>query len=160
MKNILCTIVILFTSITVYSQDLEFLKKMDTIYLEFKGKKNEKKYSIQTRLKPNNFDEKAFILNLKNNKTTLNFEHVKYKNWEKKDANITSAIKKINKLFLKKNKNKIISTNFLDKYDYEEIVCEILTNTKVIYIIDFSEKRKKGIMLYEVISLNQCQVME
>jgi hypothetical protein len=160
MKNILFTIVILFTSMTFYSQDIGFLKKMDTIYFEFKGNKHEKKYGIQTTLLPNNFDEKAFELNLKNNKKVLIFEHVKYKNWQNKDVNITSSVRKINEYFLKKNKEKIIATNLLDKYDYKEIVCEILTRNKVFYIVDYTEKSQKGIMVYEVISLSLCDVLE
>lgn len=160
MKNVLYIIAILVIPITVYGQEFEFLKKMDTIYLEFKGMEKEKKYNIQTSLIPNNFYEIAFVLSLKNNKLILNFEHVKYKNWEKKDANITSEVRKVNKLFLVKNKYRIISTNLLDRYDYEKIVCEILKSTKVFYIIDYTEKREKGITLYEVISLNLCKVME
>jgi hypothetical protein len=160
MKNVLYIIAILVIPITGYCQEFEFLKKTDTIYLEFKGKEKEKKYNIQTSLIPNNFNEKAFVLSLKNKKLILNFEHVKYKNWEKKEAKITSEVRKVNKLFLKKNKSRIISTNLLDRYDHEQIVCEILRSTKVFYIIDYTEKREKGITLYEVISLNMCKIIE
>lgn len=46
MRTIIYTIAIFFTSLIIYSQDFERLKKLDTILLEFKGNKNEKKYSI------------------------------------------------------------------------------------------------------------------
>lgn len=160
MKSILYTIAIIFTSTTIYSQDSESLKKIDTIYIKFKGIKNEKKHNIQTHITPNNFDEKAFVIKLKNDKGILQFDHVKYKNWEKKNADITSEIKKVNKLFLKKNKDKIISSKLLAQYNYQKIVCEILSRSKTLYIIDYTEKKERNITLYEVILINYCPVSE
>ena len=41
MKNVLYIIAILVIPITGYCQEFEFLKKTDTIYLEFKGKEKQ-----------------------------------------------------------------------------------------------------------------------
>ena len=71
-----------------------------------------------------------------------------------------SEVRKVNKSFLKKNKNKIISTYLLDQFDYEEIVCEIFSQLKTIYIIDYTEKKQKEIVLYEVVLINYCPAYE
>jgi hypothetical protein len=159
MRTIIYTIAIFFTSLIIYSQDFEYLKKSDTIYIEFKGKKNEKKYSIQTRIQPTNFDERAYDFVVQD-KWGLYFQHSKYENWEKKEANIVSDVKKINKSFLKKHKKDIIGIDFFKKYKSVDIVCKIFTQSKVIYIIDFTEKKKNEFKMYEVSSMNVCPVSE
>lgn len=159
MRTIIYTIAIFFTSLIIYSQDFEYLKKSDTIYIEFKGNKNENKYSIQTRIQPTNFDERAYNFVIQG-KWGLYFDHTKYKNWDKKEANIVSEVRKVNKLFLKKHRKDIIGIDFFEKYKTEVIVCEILTQLKVLYIIDFTEKKKGEVKIYEVSSINICPVSE
>ena len=144
---------------TIYSQDFECLKKLDTIYIEFKGHKNEKKYSIQTQIQPINFNERAYNFAVQD-KWELYFQHPKYKNWEKKEANIVSESRKVNKSFLKKYKKNIVRIDSLKKYTYNDIVCELFTQLKVFYIIDFTEKKKGDIMLYEVNCINYCPSIE
>lgn len=158
MKNIFYTIVILLFSKTIYGQDINYLKKYDTLYIKFKGKKCEKKYDKQTRITPSNFNEKSFQFKIKKNLITLNFEHSMYKNLEKKNAGIVSEEKQISKKFLRKNKNKIVSISLLKKYSYDEIVCEILSQSKTLYVIDYTEE--KGIIIYEVNSMNYCPSIE
>ncbi|WP_124019409.1 hypothetical protein [Flavobacterium hydrophilum] len=160
MKTILYTLTILFVSITARSQEFEYLKKLDTIYIEFKGKKNEKKHSIQTRNAPQNFDERLYSFSLKKTLIRLNFEHWKFINWEKKEANVVSEVRKVDKLFLRKHKREIIKICYLEKYNYDEIVCELFSPLKVFYIIDFTEKIKGNVVLYEVICINSCPVYE
>ena len=139
----------------MHCQNFDFLKNSDTLYIAFKGKKSEKKLDIQTRITPNNFNEKSFQFNLKKKEIILNFQHIKFKNLEKKNANITSEEKKINKTFLRKKKPTIISISLLEKYSYEEIACEILSPVKTLYIIDYTEK-----IIYEVNSMNYCPSIE
>lgn len=158
MKNIFFTIVIFLFSITVNCQNIEYLKKSDTLYIKFKGTKYEKKYDKQTRITPSNFNEKTFQFELKKNLITLNFVYAKFKNFEKKNAGIISEEKKINKKFLKNNKNKIITISSLKNYSYEEITCEILSQSKTFYVIDYTEK--ESIMIYEVNSMNYCPSIE
>ena len=68
MKNIFYTIAILLISQIMHCQNFDFLKNSDTLYIAFKGKKSEKKLDIQTRITPNNFNEKSFQFNLKKRK--------------------------------------------------------------------------------------------
>lgn len=159
MRTIIYTIAIFFTSLIIYSQDFEYLKKSDTIYIEFKGNKNEKKYSIQTRIQPTNFDERAYNFVVQN-KWGLYFQHPKYKNWEKQDANITSEIRKVNKSFLKKHKKDIIGIDFFKKHEHNDIICELFTQLKVFYIIDFTENKKGNVILHEVNCINYCPSIE
>lgn len=159
MKNFLFTITFYLISISIHSQNYNSLKESDTIYIIFKGKNNEKKYSIDTRIQPNNFDERAYNFVLPG-KFGLYFQHPKFKNWEKKEANIVSEVKKVNKSFLKKNKKHIIGINFLKKYEQNDIICQLFTQLKVFYIIDFTEKKKGTVLLYEVNSMNFCPVSE
>ena len=69
-------------------------------------------------------------------------------------------MRKVNKSFLKKNKKHIIGIHFFKKYEQNNIICQLFTQLKVFYIIDFTEKKKGNIMLYEVNSMNVCPVSE
>ena len=159
MKNFLITITFYLISISMHSQNYNSLKESDTIYIEFKGKINEKKYAIDTRVQPTNFDERAYNFIIPG-KFGLYFQHPKFKNWEKKEVNIVSEVRKVNKSFFKKNKKHIIGINFLKKHEKNDIICQLFTQLKVFYIIDFTEKKKGNIMLYEVNSMNVCPVSE
>ena len=159
MRTIIYIIAIFFTSLNIYCQDFEYLKKTDTIYIEFKNNKNEKKYFIQTRIQPTNFDERAYDFVIQD-KWRLYFQHLKYKNWEKKEANIVSEVRKVNNSFLKKYKKEIIGIDFLKKNEQNDIICELFTQLKVFYIIDFTEKEKENVILYEVNCINFCPSIE
>lgn len=159
MKNILYTIFAFFISTIIYSQNFECLKKLDTIYIEFKGRKNEKRDILHSRITSNNFLERAYDFTLAD-KQHLNFQYSTFKNWEKKEANTVSEIRKVNKSFLKKHKKHIVRIDSLKKYAYNDIVCELFTQLKVFYIIDFTEKKKGDIMLYEVNCINYCPSIE
>lgn len=116
-----------------------------------------KKHNIQTRIIPTDFREKSFNFQLKN--IFLSFFHVKFKGWEKKDTNIKSQRKIVNKAFLKRIRNKIIMPESINQYNNEEINCEILAQNKVFYILDFTEKKRK-IILYEVVYMRYCPAIE
>lgn len=159
MKSFFYTIALYFISLSIYCQDYEYLKKTDTIYIEFNGNKNEKKYSIQTRMQPTNFDERAYHFFVKN-KLGFYFQHPEYKNGKKQEMKTTSGVKKVNKSFIKEHQKNIIGIDFLKKYNSTEMICDIFTQLKVFYIIDYSEKKKGTIMLYEVNCLNYCPSIE
>jgi hypothetical protein len=159
MKNILYTIVAFLASPIIYGQDFEYLKKSDTIYIEFKDRKNEKKDIIHSQITSNNFIERAYDFNLFD-ENNLYFQYSTFKNWEKKEDNIISEIRKVNKSFLKKHKKEIVRIDSLKKYKYNDIVCELFSQLKVLYIIDFTEKKKGNVILYEVNCLNYCPSIE
>ncbi|MRX37758.1 hypothetical protein GJU43_00585 [Flavobacterium sp. LC2016-23] len=137
-------IVLLLLSIsgTIYSQDYATLKKSDTIYVLFKGKKKENKGVSADHVDRSydffDFDEPLY------------FFHYKYLGYERKIANIVSDVKIVDKSFIKKNKAKIITPKFIKNNSLCKIVAEILNNSKTIYIIDYTEKKNTKIKLYEV----------
>jgi hypothetical protein len=152
-------IVVLFVQTKIYSQKLQDLKKSDTIYIEFKNKKNEHKNIVHAVIKSNNFLEREYVFELSSMRS-LYFTYSTFKNFEKHQANTFSDSKKISKSFLNRNQDKIIKISNLSRFTYDDIVCEIFNHMKVLYIIDFTEKKKKEVKIYEVSSMNVCPVSE
>ena len=159
MKNILYIIITFLASSIIYGQGFEDLKKTDTIYIEFKGSKNEKKDIIHAQIKSNNFIERVYNFS-PFDKQNLSFQYSTFKNWEKQEANIVSEVRKVNKSFLKKHKKDIIGIDFFKKHKSEDVICEIFTQLKVLYLIDFTEKKKGEINVYEVNCINYCPSIE
>lgn len=147
MKNFLIVIV-LFISSCIYSQSYEQIKKLDTIYIPFK----EGKYNVKIDFpeEKDGFKNRRYVFN-DNKKNTYSFEF-------KKNANLALEKEIINKSLLKRYKGKIVKINSLEKFDDQDIQCELFNRSKVFYIIDFSEN-KKGIK-YRVIFMNMCNVRE
>ena len=82
---------------------------------------------------------------------SLTFFHFKYRSYEDKVANIVSDVKIVSKSFVKENKAKIITPQFLKKNDFCKIVNEIISpNNRTIYIIDCTEEKDCKIVLYQV----------
>jgi hypothetical protein len=134
----------------MYSQSYEYIKKLDTIYIPFREGKFNIKIDYPEEI--NGFKNRSYIFNYKKkNDNSFYFEF---------DRNRTAENKKIKKSFLKKNKEKIIEINSLKKFDYQDIACDLFNRLKIIYIIDFSEKKGKSIKMYRVISMNVCYAIE
>jgi hypothetical protein len=151
MKAIIALLIISISG-TIYSQDYDALKKADTIYVLFKGKKNERK-SIAPQPKYNYDDRWYYFFGLDQR---VAFYHFKYHSYERKIANIVSEVKMVDESFIKQNKAKIITPRFLKKNDLCKIVAEILNHHRTIYIIDCTEKKDNKIVLYEVELLTMC----
>jgi len=157
MRTIIYAIAIFFLSFIIYGQDYESLKKSDTIYIEFKGNKNERKY-----LAPNqsiNFVDRGYHF-VDHDKLDFYFICPSYKKRGKENTNIVSGLRKENMSFLKTHKKDIIDEDFLKRYEKEEIICNIITRLKVLYIIDLTEKKKGNVTLYDVSCLNYCPSIE
>lgn len=150
MKH-LCLLIVLFTS-SVYSQSYEHIKKLDTIYIPFR----EGKYNIK-------FDYPVEIDGFKNRSYMFNYKKKDEHGFDfefKKNPSKIVETKKINKKFLKKNKEKIIEIDSLKKFDYQDIQCDLFNRLKIFYIIDFSEKKGKNSKMYRVVFMRHCIVFE
>jgi hypothetical protein len=146
MKYLYIYILICFFNIS-YSQSYEYIKKLDTIYIPFK--KSTFNIFIDYPEEENGFKNRRYILNYKmENVNTISFEL---------DRKKLEENKKVKKSFFKKNKEKIIEIELLKNYDYQDIACVLFNRLKIIYIIDFSEKK---VMLYRVMSMNYCYIGE
>lgn len=155
-KNIKKLIILLFISNFAFCQDIEHIRKLDTIYISFT-----KKEGLEKNVYTDNYRDYRFYLKTKENEKTeyLLFEKPDRKNslTEKGHPRIDTRIE--NKTFLKKHKEDIIDIDFFKKYDREFIACEIFGGFKTLYIIDFTEKKSK-IVLYTVFSMNHCPIYE
>nr|WP_315153877.1 hypothetical protein [uncultured Flavobacterium sp.] len=152
MKAIIALLIISISG-TIYSQDYDTLKKSDTIYVLFKGKKNERK-SIAPQPKYNYDDRWYYFFGLEQ---TVALFHFKYHSYENKVANIVSDVTTVDDNFIKKNKAKIITPRFLKKNNLCKVVADILNHNRTIYIIDCTEKKDGKIVLYEVQMSTICR---
>lgn len=130
-----------------YSQTLESIKKLDTIYIYFdngdfqkikKADINNKKIFKEVRNYEIKFDDENFV----------NFSERKYLDFESIEFNKEMNKKTVKKSFLKKNKDKIIDINFIKKYGLKEVY--FLIKTKSNYLIDTNEIKCNKILLKEV----------
>lgn len=153
MKRIFLIISFLI-SISFFAQDYNFLKKADTIYIAFKGKNISKRILYQSSY---DYNDIYFMFNGLDE--SVAFFHFKYGSWELKEVGKTSYVKTLNKKDLKKiNKHKIITSNFLKNNDLCKVERDILNRFKVLYLLDYTEKRK--VVLYEVQISRICPVSE
>lgn len=149
-------IVLLFISSFAFCQDIDHVKKLDTIYIEFKKHENEKKEVYAA-----NFRRYSFLLKTQEDKTKqIVFEKPDIKDSLTNEGDSNSYTKIKNQSFLRKHKKDIIGIDFFKDLDREYIACKLLRAPKVLYIIDYTEKKKKKIILYRVYLLDFCPVYE
>lgn len=143
-------IIFLFFSHSVFSQNLESLKELDTIYVCFNYGKHEYISDYSKIEKKNEFNEniKKYTYEL-NSKNTLTFIYNKYKDFDSYEKNIVTDIKIVKKKFLRKNKNIILSIDFFIENGFKETFFKALYG-KVIYIIDKGEIKKGKVKLKQV----------
>lgn len=135
---------------TLYSQNYEYLKKLDTIYIPFK----QDKYNVKVDYpeEKNGFKNRSYIFNYKKkNESSFYFEL---------DRNKVLENREIKKTFIEKNKKKTITINSLREFDSQDIACDLFNRSKIIYIIDFTEKRNKNVTLYRVMPMGVCFSIE
>lgn len=153
MKTI---IVLFFISSFAFCQDIDHVKKLDTIYIAFTKHENEKK-EVYTA----NFRRYSFLLKTEEDKTKqIVFEKPDVKDSLTNEGGSNSYTKIKNQSFLRKHKKDIIGIDFFKDLDREYIACKLLRAPKVLYIIDYTEKKKKKIILYRVYLLDFCPVHE
>lgn len=147
MKYIKILIITLLTN-NIYSQSYADIKKLDTVYIPFKTGRFDIK--IDYPEEKDGFKNRSYIFNYKKkNSHYFDFEL-------KKSPNRILEIKKVDKSFFRKNKRSIIKIENLEKFDYQDIQCELFTRLKTFYIIDLSEKKDHIYTIYLVIHINSC----
>jgi hypothetical protein len=144
--------ILLFFGHFMYSQSYEYIKKLDTIYIPFS--ESEFNIKIDYPEEKNGFKNRSYIFNYKK-KTDNSF----YFEFDRNSDRILEQ-KKINKSFLKKNKEKVIEIDSLKNFDYQDIQCDLFNRLKIFYIIDFSEKKGRNSKMYRVIFMRHCFVFE
>ncbi len=150
------TILILFLHIIIYSQKIEDILKLDTIYIEYNNVKSS--YKIIEDIDKEGFVNRLYgftSLNKKNKNSNILVLFRKYKSVENRVLNKFAEVKTVNKLFLNKHKKKIIGANFFLKYESCDLE-KILNEKKVFYLIDLKENKKNKIFLFEVNATVYC----
>ncbi|TYB69532.1 hypothetical protein ES677_13125 [Bizionia gelidisalsuginis] len=135
------------------SKDKFFIKfsKKDTLYILLEENKN----SVVNKFIVKKDTVITYIYILKDS-SKIEFQHMKYFDFDKRDAGITSNVYKKHKKFLKDNKNHIINNCFFRGYNKDDVsyflalLDEILTSAKKILIIDKGEFEGELITIREV----------
>ncbi|UQD55352.1 hypothetical protein [Flavobacterium sp. K5-23] len=142
MKN-LALIFIFLCYCPTYGQDIEYIKKLDTVYVKFKKSTNQTKEVVA--------DYRFYTIRLGevSERTSLYFIKPSF------DEKATDQIKKYlprteNKSFLKKHKNDIVGIDFFKKYGIIKSTYGAFSVNCVIYLIDCDEQKKGEITLYRV----------
>jgi RNAse (barnase) inhibitor barstar len=122
----------------IVAQDLEKIKKADTIYIYFKKNVNFQEY---------------YIRNIKNEKAKYDDYFFLLKSWYPINLEFhhfyIQEERKVKKSFLRKNKDLILTYNFLTKFSLGEVT-ELIGHKKKVYIIDSDEIGLFTIKLKEV----------
>jgi hypothetical protein len=144
-----------------YGQDYETVSKSDTIYIIYTGNLNEKKYVFP----PENFgyNDREYHFVIKDGDTIRNsitFFHGKYIRRNDMEYRKESDKRRINKRFIKRNKNIIIGIDFFKKYDFCKLKEKIINKLRIIYLIDLTEKKKSIPNMFEVSPSDICQFDE
>ncbi len=147
-------LILLFTLLTfnIYSQDIEKIKQSDVFFIVHGGKNG----NFETK-KENNDNSQIKTINYNyvftdGPKSVVNKIKLSYSNYldfdELEKGNHTLSFK-INKSFLKKNKDIIIDRKFMHKIGYYESY-NLLSKAKTIFLIDKDEINNKMVVLKKV----------
>jgi hypothetical protein len=129
----------LFIPITILSQNVEKIKKADTIYVFFKRDKNQFSNS-NNRIKLNDLNYYYTFGEGEKNQNYMTFVH---------HYSLSPEEKKEKKSFLKKHKDIIITYDFLTKYNLGEAT-ELIGHKKKVYLINKDNVTWFSIRLLEV----------
>lgn len=149
MKKI-TLLLFLILSWNVFSQKQSYIRSIDTIYIFFKTDKFQKKNVLKGSLKSDYLFREYYFFFTHNSETNFTFYHTEYKGFDEKNIAIKSDVKIVNKRFLKNQQNKIIGIDYFKKYGVCDSIYIGSPKPKKIYIIDYDEKRRRKIVLYEV----------
>ncbi len=139
MKNLFVMVVLIF-SIKFYSQDLEKIKKADTVYVYFKYNKNKQHHNKEiTGNTKQEYDYYYYIFSDIPNYQSMTFFH---------HPLLSPGVRIEKKSFLKQKKELIITFNFLTQFDLGKAT-QLIENKKV-YLIDSKDFRWGKIKLKEV----------
>ncbi len=142
-------------SINIYSQELEKIKQSEVLFIFHNGINRD--YQSK-RIWQNHKDKRASTFydfffkeenyySLQSEKVIFSYSH--YSDFDEQYKDNPVPYFKINKSFLKKNKDIVITGDFMNKIGYAESV-KLINNAKTIFLIDKTEIQNKRIVLKEV----------
>lgn len=119
MKLILFTVFLIVSNYNIYAQDIDKLKKADTIYIYFKVSEEQIHFNTKIIRRNNTKSRDEFLFKYGMN-FPISFIH---------DYNQSPEEKKECKSFLKKNRDLILTYEFLSQYSIGEAT-ELIINKK------------------------------
>ena len=149
MKIILIFCITFFSINITYSQSLESLKKIDTVYIYFdKANKKTLKYPDANKHIEfyKNYVTYRFEFNRPSN--TIFFDSNTYKNTDNMRKGIKNDVKTVKKSFLKKNKDIILDYDFFAEIGFKKTFFALYKKT--IYLIDKDEIKGRKIKVKQV----------
>lgn len=155
MKTIILFVMISYLG---FSQDYDTIKSLDTIFILYKGGKEEHQ-AISKKIFPNNIKKRYFVFGYKANYGNNQFMYPRVIESDSGTLFISDVIF-ANKSFVKNHKNKIIDITFFCTLNNCLKTKELFGKTKPIYIIDSTTKINGKHIVYPVTLLKYCQNIE
>jgi len=141
--------------VVINAQEFDKFKNLDTIYIKFKKKKTENRIIFPKD--ENNLIVRHYDFESKNNeKIKITFYHGISRVKGNQRFNDEFKHLFVKKKFLEINSSKIINSFFFKRYDACKIFLQVLNPRKVIYIIDYTERKKGKVPVYEVHPWAMC----
>ncbi len=152
MKNILI-LKLLFFTINIYSQCLETIKSQNTFFILFEDKSELTSYWCTDKL-PLNFKACRYSF-YKSNKQEFEykFDYSEYPNADKMRNDIDkNMLFRIDKSFLRKNKDIIITREFMEKVGLNTMLSLLYDDgsNKTIFLINTADTKDSKILVREV----------
>lgn len=142
MKIITLLLLYFFTSFC-YGQDIEYIKKLDTVFVKFK------KSDVQTKVGSEEYRFYTFMLGKTRDDGSIYFTKPDF--YDNTHETAKKYLPKIeNKSFLKKHKKDIIGIAFFKKYGVKKSTYEAFSANCVFYIFECEKQKKDNITLYRV----------
>ncbi|WP_034043684.1 hypothetical protein [Wocania ichthyoenteri] len=151
MKYLIITALLFFTSLTLFAQNLDDIKKTDVLIVYFENDRNsfvgreydKKKNNIETIL------YKYYSINNEDNTHTLVLCYRTYMDFDAQFKGEKALVLPLNKSFLRKNKDIILTKKFMDKIGFSETL-SLFSKAKTILLIDNNDSVNNKLVLKEV----------
>jgi len=131
-----------------YSQNIEELKKVDTIYIYFKNNSIHERKDIYDKMKVKRLNKISYVFTT-DFYNTIFFNSSEYKDSDSYINGIKNDVKILKKKFLRKNKNIILDIDFFIKNGFKQTFFAALYG-KTVYIIDRGDTKKGKVKLKQV----------
>jgi hypothetical protein len=155
MKKIFILSLILFLTNKCLSQNLEKIKQSEVLFIlhngtngNYQSKRISQKFKDKRASITYNFffkEENYYSLQSE----VMRFIYWHYSDFDEQYKDNPVPYFRLNKSFFKKNKDIIVTGEFMQKIGYIESI-KLINNAKTIFLIDKSEIQKKEIILKEV----------
>ncbi|WP_298343760.1 hypothetical protein [uncultured Algibacter sp.] len=155
MKKTIIISLVLSLTINCYSQNLEKIKQSEVLFIlhngtngNYQSKRISQKFKDKRASITYNFffkEENYYSLQSE----VMRFIYWHYSDFDEQYKDNPVPYFRLNKSFLKKNKDIIITGEFMQKIGYIESV-KLINNAKTIFLIDKTELQNKEIIVKEV----------